>query len=404
MPKLNECPEPKKRFHGKRWRIYWTWNWKQYSIATSHLDSKKTFGIDADLRLVSGALAMPMPVFPEQYQGAPAVIAYLEDRYGSAKDDAPPPEPEKWLDEYRHEIQGKNTPGWVSDSIAMLEKLRTACGALEAIDEKAAAAYMADIATKRTAGTHNRTLTVFKKFYSWLVDTIRHTSNPFAKIKRMKEPKEESIVYCTRAERDELIVLALGTGWPEWTAVCIAFFTGMRREEIANLRWEDIRFDTGVIVIKKTKTKESRIVPLNSVLEEFLLGEDDRTGYVVKTREGEDRVGRLYSLANRIRKDKKAAMARASGIVKPPPSKAKEFKAKWKAYQAAVAGREREIETALERIGWNAWRHTFASLLVQDGVELDAISAWMGNTPEVCRRHYAAFIPRDRRDARIDRL
>lgn len=74
------------------------------------------------------------------------------------------------------------------------------------------------------------------------------------------------------------------------------------------------------------------------------------------------------------------------------------------AAQAAVAERERDIETALERIGWNAWRHTFASLLVQDGVELDAISAWMGNTPEVCRRHYAAFIPRDRRDARIDRL
>lgn len=404
MPKLNECPEPKKRFHGKRWRIYWTWNWKQYSIATGHLDSKKTFGVDADLRLISGALAMSAPIFPDQYQNAPAVIAYLEDRYGGAKDDAPPPEPEKWLDEYRHELQGKNTPGWVDSIIAWLGKLAKAADGLEKVSEKQAAAYMAEIAAQKKPGTHNRTLGAFKKFYTWLGNTRRHASNPFAKIKRMREAKETAIVYCTRAERDEAIVLALRTGWPEWTAVFIAFFTGMRREEIANLRWEDVRFDSGLILVRKTKTKMSRTVPLNSVLEEFLRGEDGQSGYVVKAMEGEKRLVRFNSLANRIKKDKKAMMVRASGIVKPQPSKAKDFKAKWKAYQAAVAEREREIEAALERIGWNAWRHTFASLLVQDGVELDAISAWMGNTPEVCRRHYAAFIPRDRRDSRIDRL
>ena len=46
----------------------------------------------------------------------------------------------------------------------------------------------------------------------------------------------------------------------------------------------------------------------------------------------------------------------------------------------------------------------FGSLLAQDGVSIDKISAWMGNTPEVCRRHYAQFVPRDRRDEDIDRL
>jgi integrase len=57
-----------------------------------------------------------------------------------------------------------------------------------------------------------------------------------------------------------------------------------------------------------------------------------------------------------------------------------------------------------ERIRWNAFRHTFGSLLAQAGVSLDKISAWMGNTPEVCRRHYAEFVPRDARDDEIDRL
>lgn len=56
-----------------------------------------------------------------------------------------------------------------------------------------------------------------------------------------------------------------------------------------------------------------------------------------------------------------------------------------------------------ERVGWNAWRHTFATLRAQAGVSLDKISAWMGNTPDVYRRHYAQFVPRGAEDEDIDR-
>ncbi len=72
--------------------------------------------------------------------------------------------------------------------------------------------------------------------------------------------------------------------------------------------------------------------------------------------------------------------------------------AKYKKKRAA------ELKSILGRIGWNPFRHTFGSLLAQAGVSIDKISAWMGNTPEVCRRHYAQFIPRDRRDSEIDKL
>jgi len=36
--------------------------------------------------------------------------------------------------------------------------------------------------------------------------------------------------------------------------------------------------------------------------------------------------------------------------------------------------------------------HTFGSQLAQNGVSLYKISALMGNSPEICRRHYAALI------------
>jgi integrase len=39
------------------------------------------------------------------------------------------------------------------------------------------------------------------------------------------------------------------------------------------------------------------------------------------------------------------------------------------------------------------YRHTFGSLLAQKGVSLYKISTLMGNSPEICRRHYAALIP-----------
>jgi len=39
------------------------------------------------------------------------------------------------------------------------------------------------------------------------------------------------------------------------------------------------------------------------------------------------------------------------------------------------------------------FRHTFGSQLAQKGLSLYKISALMGNSPEICRRHYAAIIP-----------
>ncbi|NVN98437.1 MAG: site-specific integrase, partial [Geobacteraceae bacterium] len=46
-------------------------------------------------------------------------------------------------------------------------------------------------------------------------------------------------------------------------------------------------------------------------------------------------------------------------------------------------------------LDWNCldFRHTFGSKLAMKGESLYKISALMGNSPEICRRHYAALIP-----------
>ncbi len=158
-------------------------------------------------------------------------------------------------------------------------------------------------------------------------------------------------------------------------------------------------------VARDIKTKKSRIAPLNSKLESLLRPlSSGRTGHVVKISGGVDRLLRLDNLVRTIRKVKNREMLDTWNIQRPMPSRSKEYVAQKKEFEAAMKARAEELKTALNRIGWNSFRHTFGSLLAQGGVSIDKISSWMGNTPEVCRRHYAQFVPRDRRDDEIDKL
>jgi len=45
------------------------------------------------------------------------------------------------------------------------------------------------------------------------------------------------------------------------------------------------------------------------------------------------------------------------------------------------------------------FRHTFGSHLAQKGESLFKIAELMGNSPEICRRHYAALVPEKMHDA-----
>lgn len=47
------------------------------------------------------------------------------------------------------------------------------------------------------------------------------------------------------------------------------------------------------------------------------------------------------------------------------------------------------------RLIWTCldYRHTFGSHLAQAGISLYKINALMGNSPDICQRHYAALVP-----------
>ena len=133
-----------------------------------------------------------------------------------------------------------------------------------------------------TFNLERRTLrTIFNTAKRWgFIET-----NPFTEVRKMKE--EERRLYMTQSERGaffEAIEKETKTAGPvrrERIGLLALYFefllnTGLRREEGLKLRTRDIDFEQGIIHIRKTKDKEERTIPLTKRAVEILrlVGDD----------------------------------------------------------------------------------------------------------------------------------
>jgi integrase len=93
------------------------------------------------------------------------------------------------------------------------------------------------------------------------------TYNPLSAVKLYRENNTRN--RCLSPDEETRLVNAL----PERLRafVTVALHTGMRRGELAALRWEDIDFATGTLRVKQDKAGDGQWVTLNSVAREALL-------------------------------------------------------------------------------------------------------------------------------------
>jgi integrase len=147
------------------------------------------------------------------------------------------------------------------------------------------------------------------------------------------------------------------------TAVAILIYAGLRREEALWLTRDDLDRKAGLIRVRaktidgefwQPKTGRNRTVPIGTALAAIL------DAYKPPT-------SQLWLLPS------------PEGVRWDPDNFSHKL--------ADVNTKAKLPWTCLD------FRHTFGSMLAQRDVSLYKISAMMGNSPEICRRHYAALIP-----------
>lgn len=217
--------------------------------------------------------------------------------------------------------------------------------------------------------TANRYREILMRLVSWAISQrgvrMPGDRNPALKVERYREHAAQ-IRFLTLKQIDEQLE-ALEDNVQLQTMVAVYIYAGLRREEALWLTVDDIDLSAGkygmIRVQAKTvaeeswqpKTKVNRVVPVSSTLRPCL---------------------ERY--------------------------KPKQVSGRW--YFSTVQGERwnpdnfyHALQDANRKAGlqWSCldFRHTFGSQLAMKGESLYKISTLMGNSPEICRRHYATLIP-----------
>ena len=197
--------------------------------------------------------------------------------------------------------------------------------------------------------TVNREIALIRNAFNLAIEWGYIESNPTARFPLLREP-EGRVRYLTVDE-----IARLFGECPEWLRpiVITAIHTGMRRGEILELRWEDVDLEKCQITIpqEKTKTRKSRVVPVNGVLYNTLRSLGPKKGYVFTKKNG-DRYREIKESFN-------AAVKRAG----------------------------------IEDFRFHDLRHTFASHLAMAGIPLETIGKLLGHKSPVMTWRYSHLSP-----------
>ena len=212
--------------------------------------------------------------------------------------------------------------------------------------------------------TRNRDLSLLSAMFRRAVDLDCARENPVAGFGRPQEARR-AVPALSLEEQGRLLAKC-----PEWfrPIVVLALDTGLRRGELMALEWGDVDLARGVVLVRESKNKTPREVPLTSRARAALEGL-----YAVRVLplKGPHRVFVSVSL-------KSGHFIRA--------------------FQAAAEA------AGLPRLRWHDLRHLFAVNLVRAGVPLPDVAKLMGHRTLAMVWRYASHCPADSSRIAMDRL
>ncbi|MDA8103784.1 MAG: tyrosine-type recombinase/integrase [Nitrospiraceae bacterium] len=176
--------------------------------------------------------------------------------------------------------------------------------------------------------------------------------NPFWKVK-IEQPKGHKERWLTLEEENRLL-----DSCPTWLRdiVVFALNTGMRQNEILSLDWHEVDFFRRAITLLVTKNMEKRTIPLNQTVLEFL-----------KTK-------------SKVRHISGYVFSSSAGTKISPRNLLRAF------YSARK-------KAGLEDVRFHDLRHTFATRLVQAGIEIYVVKELLGHKSLKMTMRYAHHYP-----------
>ncbi len=180
---------------------------------------------------------------------------------------------------------------------------------------------------------------------------------------KLPNPNNQRVRYVTDGEERRLIAALPDYLHP---LIVTAIHTGMRRGELAALKWSEVDFVSGTIVIREAKSGEGRRLPMNPVVRKTLAALRDRRRERIRARVVDRNLAAGYVFTG------------------PRGGVLMNLNRDW--YPALEAAK-------IEDLHFHDLRHTFASRLVMAGVDLYRVQTLMGHKTPAMTLRYAHLSP-----------
>jgi integrase len=157
---------------------------------------------------------------------------------------------------------------------------------LSGIDRRQIAARLSEVADGSGPIAANRTRATLSTFFSWAIREGLAESNPASFTNKREERSRERVLG------DEELRL-LWRGLPDndyGRIVRLLLLTAMRRAEVAELRWQEIDFDTQTILLpgQRVKNGNGHRVPMSPAVHAILAGQPRRSDFVFSSRRADN--------------------------------------------------------------------------------------------------------------------